>query len=66
MDMLTECGALKSKGEARRAIEAGGIYLNNHRIADTSLKVSLEDAIEHALIILRRWRKNYWLIRIEE
>lgn len=66
VDMLTECGALKSKGEARRAIEAGGIYLNNHRIADTSLKVSLEDAIEHALIILRRGRKNYWLIRIEE
>jgi tyrosyl-tRNA synthetase len=66
VDMLTECGSLKSKGEARRAIEAGGIYLNNHRIADISLKVSLEDAIEHELIILRRGRKNYWLIRIEE
>jgi tyrosyl-tRNA synthetase len=66
VDILTECGALKSKGEARRAIEAGGIYLNNHRIADISLKVSLEDAIERELIILRRGRKNYWLIRIEE
>jgi tyrosyl-tRNA synthetase len=64
-DILTECRALKSKGEARRAIEAGGIYLNNHRITDTAFKVSLADAIDRQLIILRRGRKNYWLVRID-
>jgi tyrosyl-tRNA synthetase len=64
-DMLTACRALKSKGEARRAIEAGGIYLNNRRITDAALKVSLSDAVDRQLIILRRGRKNYWLVRIE-
>ena len=56
-DMLTECGAVKSKAEARRAIEAGGVYLNNRRVSDATLKVSL--------VVLRRGRKNYWLIRVE-
>jgi len=65
VDMLTECGALKSKGEARRAIDGGGIYVNNRRVNDTSSKVALEDAIDRKLVILRRGRKNYWLVRIK-
>ena len=64
-DMLTECGAVKSKAEARRAIEAGGIYLNNRRVSDATLKVSLAEAVDRRLIVLRRGRKNYWLIRVE-
>jgi tyrosyl-tRNA synthetase len=65
VDLLAECGSAKSKGEARRAIEAGGIYLNNVRVNDTSLKVTLGDAVDRQLVILRRGRKNYWLVRID-
>ena len=65
LDMMAECKAVKSKGEARRAVEAGGIYLNNHRVSDAGLKVSLADAVDRQLIVLRRGRKNYWLVRIE-
>jgi tyrosyl-tRNA synthetase len=64
-DLLSECGAAKSKAEARRAIEAGGIYLNNRRITDTAIKITAADGIERKLIILRRGRKNYWLVRME-
>lgn len=65
VDILTECQAVKSKGEARRAIEAGGVYLNNCRINDTALKVTLDNAIDRQVIILRRGRKNYRLVRID-
>jgi tyrosyl-tRNA synthetase len=64
VDMLVECGIVQSKGEARRAIEAGGIYINNRRIADATLRVAPADAIDNRFIVLRRGRKNYWLIRI--
>jgi tyrosyl-tRNA synthetase len=64
VDMLIECGIVQSKGEARRAIEAGGIYLNNRRIADTALHVAQSDVVDNQFIVLRRGRKNYWLIRI--
>jgi tyrosyl-tRNA synthetase len=63
-DLLIECKIAPSKGEARRAIEAGGIYLNNHRISEVGRKVSAADAIDNQFIVLRKGRKNYWLVRI--
>ena len=63
-ELLVLCGAVPSKGEARRAIEAGGIYLNNRRVSDAAGKVSWADAIEGQYLVLRRGRKNYSLVRI--
>jgi tyrosyl-tRNA synthetase len=63
-DLLLECGIVASKAESRRAIEAGGIYLNNHRISDPSSRVTLKDAIEGRFMVVRRGRKNYWLVRV--
>ena len=34
VDLLVTAGVAKSKGEARRGIAEGGIYLNNRRVAD--------------------------------
>ncbi len=65
-DLLVECNVVPSKGEARRAIEAGGIYINNRRVADASAKATLADAIESQFIVLRRGRKNYSLVRITQ
>jgi tyrosyl-tRNA synthetase len=64
LDLLMECQVLSSKGEARRAIEAGGIYVNNRRVTDAALRLTLADAVEEQFIVLRRGRKNYWLVRI--
>jgi tyrosyl-tRNA synthetase len=63
-DLLLECKIVASKGEARRAIEAGGIYVNNRRITDAALRISAADAIDRQFIVLRRGRKNYWLVRL--
>jgi tyrosyl-tRNA synthetase len=63
-DLLLECNVFASKGEARRAIEAGGIYLNNRRVSDAALKATLADASDNQFMVLRRGRKNYWLVRI--
>jgi tyrosyl-tRNA synthetase len=62
--ILLECKVIASKGEARRAIDAGGIYLNNHRVRDFSTRIASADVIDNQFIVLRRGRKNYWLIRI--
>ena len=64
LDLLMECRVLSSKAEARRAIEAGGIYVNNRRVADPLLQITSADAVENQFIVLRRGRKSYWLIRI--
>jgi tyrosyl-tRNA synthetase len=64
VDLLLECQVVASKGEGRRAIEAGGIYLNNRRIADAAFRVTAADAIDNQFLVLRRGRKNYWLVRL--
>ena len=59
-------GFLKSKGEARRAIAEGGIYLNNHRADNAAAIVTRSDFIEGAFLVLRRGKKNYFLVRLSE
>ncbi|MHC1771966.1 MAG: tyrosine--tRNA ligase [Flexilinea sp.] len=62
VDLLTECGFLKSKGEARRAITEGGIYVNNHRVDDSAALLPLSQFIEGKYLVLRRGKKNYFII----
>jgi tyrosyl-tRNA synthetase len=64
VDLLANTGFLKSKGEARRAIAEGGIYLNNQRISDPAQTVTIEQALEGQFLILRRGRKNYHLVKV--
>jgi len=63
-DLLSLCEIVPSKGEARRAIEAGGIYLNNRRIASAGARIVLADAVDGQFLVLRRGRRNYWLVRV--
>jgi len=60
-DAVVRAGLAKSKGEARRAIEQGGIYVNQQRtqeIADT-------DWIAGKNLLLRKGKKEYALLRRE-
>lgn len=64
-ELLVETGLTGSKSEARRAVEGGGIYLNNRRVEDARGSVSLRDAIDGELLVLRKGRKSYHLVRVQ-
>jgi len=64
IDLLTASEVASSKGDARRTISAGGIYLNNQRVDDADRVVSLVDSIQGRFLVLRKGRKNYHLIKI--
>ena len=64
VDLFVESGLMKSKGEARREIQGGGVYLNNERVTDAAATVTVSDAIEGKYIILRRGKKNYSLVSV--
>jgi len=64
VDLVALAGLAQSKGEARRLVQSGGIYLNNVRVSDIKRAVSLNDAIEGQAIILRKGQKEYRLVRI--
>ena len=65
-ELLVSTGAAASKGEARRAMEGGGVYLNNRRVADPALRATALDVIDGRFLVLRHGRKNYRLVRVIE
>ena len=64
VDLLVTAGLAKSKGEARRGIAAGGIYVNNRRVSDPAQTVGLEQTLEGQFVVLRKGRKNYSLVKV--
>lgn len=65
VDLLVSSGLASSKGDARRSIEGGGIYLNNARVGDVTQTVSTSDAIEGQFLVLRKGRKKYHLVKVK-
>ncbi len=63
--LLADLGITGSRGEARRGVEQGGIYLNNHRLTDAQATVTVSDAIEGRFLVFRRGKKRYHLVRVE-
>jgi tyrosyl-tRNA synthetase len=64
VDLLTRSGLASSKGEARRLIEGGGVYLQNVRVTDPRRYVTLNDAIEGQAFVLRKGQKDYYLVKM--
>jgi len=64
VDVLVEAGVTKSKGEARRLIASGGVYVNNVPAEDAERAVTLTDSIEGQFVILRKGKKSYQLVRL--
>jgi tyrosyl-tRNA synthetase len=62
-DLLAATGLCPSKGQARKDVEAGGIYVNNARVTDIKRTVAESDLLHGAHVLLRKGKKNYLLLR---
>ncbi|TVP43605.1 MAG: tyrosine--tRNA ligase [Gemmatimonadales bacterium] len=65
LDLLVGAGVTSSRGEARRSVEQGGIYLNNERVTDPARSVTRSDAVEGRFLVLRKGKRSYHLVRVE-
>jgi tyrosyl-tRNA synthetase len=64
VDLLTETGLCKSRGEARRFIDQGGVYLNNERAGDADRVAGAADLLADSIMVLRHGKKKYHLVRV--
>jgi tyrosyl-tRNA synthetase len=64
LDLLTETGLAKSKGEARRLIAAGGAYVNNVRVEDAAQSITTAQLIAGRFVVLRTGKKQHHLLRL--
>jgi len=63
ISLLVEMGASASKGEARRALTAGSIYLNNVKVTDAAQMVTAAQLASESSLVVRMGKKNYFLAR---
>jgi tyrosyl-tRNA synthetase len=63
VDLVARAGLAKSKSEARRSIEQGGIYVNQQRIDDVARTIASNDWIGGRNLLLRKGKKDYALLR---
>jgi tyrosyl-tRNA synthetase len=64
VDLVARVQLAPSKGEARRLVQSGGIYVNNRRVADPQTRLTRAQAIAGELFVVRKGSKQNHVIRL--
>jgi tyrosyl-tRNA synthetase len=65
IDLLVSSGLCPSKGQARKDIEGGGIYVNNVRVAEIGRTIGPGDLRFDRYILLRKGKRTYTVLRTD-
>lgn len=66
LDFLTEGKIFPSKGEARKMLQNGGVFINKEKLAGDTTQVSLEQFIYGKYIFVQKGKKNYFFGTLED
>jgi tyrosyl-tRNA synthetase len=64
VDLLVRAELAPSKSEARRLVQAGGVYVNNRRASDPQARLGRDQAIGRRVFVLRKGQKQQYLVRL--
>ncbi len=65
IELLVQSGLSPSKGQARKDIEGGGIYLNNVRESSVLRHAAASDLLFGRHLLLRKGKRNYALLTVQ-
>ena len=63
ISLLQKVDLISSRGEGRRLVQQGGIYINEQRIEDIDLNITSDDFDENSLMI-RKGKKIYHRVNL--
>lgn len=63
VDVLVEAGVFPSKGEAKRAVKGGSLYVNNERIESEAATLGESMCLAGDIVVVRKGKKQYHLFR---
>ena len=66
VDLLVDTGILSSKREAREFITNGSISLNGEKVNDLEMLVNKDSSLYNKYVIIRRGKKKYYLVIMED
>jgi len=61
-ELLHEAGLAQSRGQARKDVKGGGVYVNGKRIDDEQHKLISTDLMFYKYVLLRRGKRNYAVV----
>ena len=61
-ELLHEAGLAQSRGQARKDVKGGGVYVNGKRIDDEQHKLTTSDLMFGKYVLLRRGKRNYAVV----
>jgi tyrosyl-tRNA synthetase len=64
-ELAVRAGLAASKGEAGRLIKQGGLYVNDRRLVEDRALITMADAIDRSVIVLRKGQRERRIVRIE-
>lgn len=65
MDLLTtQAPVFASKGEMRKMIQNGGLFINKEKITDTEAIATNNLLLNNTFILVQKGKKNYYLLRV--
>ena len=65
-DVLVEAGVFGSKGEVRRMIQSGGLYVNNCRVQECDARLHAGMLCAGGILVVRVGKKQYHLLRFAQ
>lgn len=65
IDFIADQGLMKSKGDVRRLVKNGGLYLNNEKVENEMHLLGDADLVDGKLLLFAFGKKNKVIVRVE-
>lgn len=62
--LSTHTNIFASKGEVRKMLTGGGIFVNKEKIEDVNFVIGTSNVIKEKYILVQKGKKNYYLIKL--
>jgi len=63
VSLLVETKILSSKGDARKMVAGGGIFINKEKVLTSDEKISSDKLLNGKYLLLQKGKKNYYLLK---
>jgi tyrosyl-tRNA synthetase len=64
VSFLAETGIFPSKGEARKAVQGGGVSVNRKKVDNVQLPIDNSSLLYEKYILVQKGKKNYFLVKV--
>lgn len=63
ISLLTETKILPSKGEAKKMLAGGGIFINKEKVDSADEKINTSQLLNDKYLLIQKGKKNYFLLK---